>query len=784
SYVPDTLPVSLDYVYCTLRHAGPGSVTLEAFFLESADDAAIAVRDLDLPAGSIRGRRLRSGDTLAVGFLRDLLTRRLRQVPHLPDPFVFRVVCATRDGQRCASDAHSLALDYPRTPMQDVELSLYGAFFSRRTTLFHQEMERIRSAYGSLRDYADLHLSLGQHKIADSEGRAVWRLREWMPAASALWLTTDRLNFQLDDRYAFERIDPAGLWELTLPAEELPHGAYIELRLRSMRTGEAMTSRIPALAVRVEQNPDLLEQWCARIWDPPEPYVFRHDSKRCPLVFPRIYEAHVGIAQPYLGRTAASVGSYADFTRAILPRIAQNGYTAVQLMGILEHPLYKSFGYQVSGYFAPSSRFGTPEAFKELVDTAHGLGLAVILDITHSHAAPNTEQGIARYDGSPYFFAGKRNQWGTSSFDYRNEMTRRFLLSNCRYWMDVFHVDGFRFDAVGNMIYVDHGFGDDFSHVDRCFHTGDGSSRIDEAGVLYLTLANTLVHELAGHSVTLAEEFSGMPGMTSDPEQGGLGFDYRFAMGIPDFWGKFIKEEQSVGAMWHEMINRRFYERTVSYVACHDQCINGKDAMIWRLIGDEMYTMMSCFSSTWKTSRGIALYKLMRLVTLSTAGHGWLNFMGDEFGHPEWIDAGAYGHRQWHLPESSHVKYAGLAAFDRDILAGIAQEHAAAFPCAPLLRHLHEADRTLAFERGPLLLVFNFHELSAQPRLDLWVTPGKYVEKLSTDAMRYAGHGNLEVGQPPLEHFSESGHGPGWETTQRVRLYLPPLTALVLRREP
>ena len=784
SFLSEPLPLSLEYVYFVLANNGPAPFILDEFFLQiGPGEQGERIRDLDFPAKQLRGRVLHPGRRLGLGFLRDLLSRRLDWLNWRLGPageFVFRAGCALRHGATALSAPLRLSLACPANPMQDTELSPYAAFFARRNALHASELTRIREHYGSLRAYADMHLHLGMHTEIDLEGKA-WRvLREWMPTASELWLTTERLGFGRDERYLFQRQN-AGLWELRLPAEELPHGAYIELRLTSPLTRGKTVKRVPAFATRVEQNPYEPGEWCARVWEPEQPYVFRYDDRRKRPEFPRIYEAHIGIAQPSTGRTPASVGTFAEFRRVLLPRIREAGYTAVQLMGILEHPLYKSFGYQVSSYFAPSSRFGTPEDLRELIDTAHSLDLAVILDIPHSHAAPNTEQGLAQYDSSAYFFSDKGNQWGTASFNYRLDMTRRFLLSNCRYWLEAYHVDGFRFDAVGNMIYVDHGFGDDFSQADRCFFTADGKPRIDEAGVLYLSLANTLIWEIAPHAITLAEEFSGMPGMTSPPDQGGLGFDYRYAMGIPDFWASYIKQGGTVGEMWYEMNNHRPYEATVSYVSCHDQCINGKDAMIWRLIGDEMYETMSRFTDSLKTSRGVALYKLMRLVTLSTAGHGWLNFMGDEFGHPEWIDAAAYGHRQWHLPLQGHTRYSGLATFDRDVMLRLARTHAEDFAVPPRLRHLHEADATLAFERGNLLFAFNFSD-QPQPGLELWVTPGKYVEMLSTDRILYAGHGNLEITEPAVEHFSSPGAAPDG-AAQRIAVYLPPLVGLVLRRE-
>lgn len=673
----------------------------------------------------------------------------------------------------------------PKNPLEDPALAPYRDFLLRRSRDFDAEMRRIAETYGSLRAYADLYKIFGLHLVRDENGQNHWRWREYMPHAEAVWLTTSRINFQRRASHQFQRKND-GVFELTLPQDELEHGEYIELRVQpqgSMSAGYGKTPpplrRVPAFAQWVEQDKAVPEQWCARVWNPAEPYRFRHHRPGA-LVFPRIYEAHVGMAQSSLDHQGDSVGSYDYFTRVLLPRIKADGYTAIQLMGILEHPLYRSFGYQVSSFFAPSFRYGTPDDFKALVDEAHGLGLAVILDITHSHAASNTEQGLAAYDGSHYFFSSKVNQWGTPSFDYSQEMTRRFLLSNCRYWLDEFRLDGFRFDAVGNMLYIDHGRDDDFSHVGRCFYGKDGTPREDMAGELYLCLANALVHEEMPHAVTIAEEFSGMPGLTCPPSEGGLGFDYRFAMGIPDYWAKAVEQPRDMGSLWYEMTNHRPYDRTISYVECHDQCINGDDAMIWRLLGDAMYSGMGATTESWNISRGLAFYRLMRLITLATADAGYLNFMGNEFGHPEWLDADEHAHRQWHLADQSGLKYSGLAAWDKAQLVSLVGEHLKDFCKPPIFRYIHEEERLLAFERGRLLFAFNFSESNAREGLLFAVTPGKYVELLSSDEPRFGGHGNLVVTRPPLEHFTMPLAD---RPEQDIELYLPPMLALVLHRE-
>lgn len=673
----------------------------------------------------------------------------------------------------------------PMNPLNDPELAPYHDFLEKRWQRYEAEKRRIEEKYGSLRKYADIYVNLGAHLIKEKDGE-YWRWREYMPNAAALWLATGSTGFR---RVASQRFvnKGDGIFELKLPRAALPHGEYVELRVQidyPLKEGEILPEgrpplrRIPAFADWVQQDANNPAMWCARIWDPEKPYKFR--KKRVGVKpFPRVYEAHVGMAQSSLSHHGESVGTYEYFRKFVLPRIREDGYTVVQLMGIPEHPLYRSFGYQVANFFAPSHRYGTPDEFKEMIDAAHGLGLAVILDITHAHAASNTEEGIAQYDGTPYFFSSKYNQWGTPTFDYANEMTRRFLLSNCRYWLEEYRIDGFRFDAVGNMLYLDHGVDDSFSHVGRCFYGKDGKPRADEYGELYLCLANELIHELDAGAMTIAEEFSGMPGLTCSPRDGGLGFDYRFAMGIPDYWAKVIESPKDMGSLWYEMTNHRPYDRTISYVECHDQSINGEDAMIWRLLGDGMYRFMAVTTDSWNTSRGLAFYRLMRLITLGAADAGYLNFMGAEFGHPEWLDAEEHGHRQWHLADQPDLKYSGLAAWDKAQLNLVAK-YLDDFLAQPMFRYIHEDSRILAFERGRLLFVFNFHETEAIPNALFAVTPGKYVEILSSDETRFAGHGNLAITRPPLEHFTTPL---SYRPEQDISLYLPPLTALVLRRQ-
>ncbi len=782
SYVYHKLPDSFKYLYLMLYNDGNEPCSIDHIWAENAKKQQ--VHQLDIPKDDLQSTTIAPKAHFLLGFSHHLLSRCL--VWGGLNGLEEICFCArTHDGKVTKTSPLSFDLDNsPANPMEDMELIPYIEFFQKRASNYTTEKNLILQNHTSLSNYANLHQSWGVQLSTDAEGKACWLLREFMPKAEKLWLTTDKLKFQRWAHHAFKPVqNDEGWWELNLPLNALEHGTYMELCVQNAQE-DGVLRRVPAMARWIVQDEAINTQWCARHWHPKQSYEWKHESPP-KVIFPRIYEAHIGMAQNAQGWSgnkdskSSTIGTFAEFTKHILPRIKNSGYTHVQLMGVIEHPLYKSYGYQISSYFAPSSRFGTVHDFMHLVDTAHGLGLRIILDLVHSHTIPNTEQGIARYDGSNYFFSQKSNQWGTISFDYDKEMARRFLLSNCRYWLEEFKIDGFRFDAVGNMLYNDHGHDDSFNHVGRCFYGKDGNARADENGQLYIALANDLIHEINPNVESIAEEFSGMPGLTSPPTKGGFGFDYRFAMGIPDFWGKFIIDEdkRDMGTLWHEMTNHRTYDRTISYVECHDQCINGKNAMIWRILGDSMYTQMSIFQEDWKISRGIALYKLMRLLTLTTAHEGYLNFMGAEFGHPEWLDEDGYGHRQWHLAVDPNLRYAHLAAFDKSCLSEIVQKYNHAFSKQAIFRHIHEANKTLAFERGPLLVVCNFHELQSQSNLKFLVTPGKYVEILSTDRVIFGGHGNVDA--YGTEHFSDSGSG---VDLQNIELYLPPMTALILLR--
>ena len=520
------------------------------------------------------------------------------------------------------------------------------------------------------------------------------------------------------------------------------------------------------------------------MWQPEAEYEWktkRFKPTTNPLL---IYECHIGMAQE-----EEKVGTYIEFKDKILPRVIKAGYNCIQIMAIQEHPYYGSFGYHVSSFFAPSSRFGTPEELKELIDEAHKNGIAVIMDIVHSHAVKNENEGLGYFAGdvAQYFYPDNRREhpaWDSLCFDYGKDNVLHFLLSNCKYWLEEYHFDGFRFDGVTSMLYYSHGLGEAFTNYGDYFNGGQ-----DDNAICYLTLANILIHELSSKNITIAEEVSGMPGLACSFKAGGYGFDYRMAMNIPDYWIKTIKEKQDEdwkpSSLFWEIKNRRADEKTISYCESHDQALVGDKTLIFRLVDSDMYWHFKLGDETDRVHRGIALHKIIRLLTLSTINGGYLNFMGNEFGHPEWIDfpregngwSHKYARRQWSLVDNEELNYKYLNLFDARMIEAI--EQVKNFNKTPLQEIWHnDDDQILAFERGNLLFVFNFSPTKSFTDYGLLVPTGTYNIILNTDAKCFGGN---ELNDDSITHFTTYDPLYVKEHKEWLKLYIPARTAMVLR---
>ena len=628
---------------------------------------------------------------------------------------------------------------------------------------------------GSLSKFANAYKYYGLHRQANG----TWLFRDYLPNAEKVVLIGDFSNWQSDERYALTRLLD-GSWEGKFAADMIHNGDLYKMRVY-WHGGEG--DRIPAYATRVVQDPDT-KIFSAEVYAPETPYKFKTTRFRPDTRPLLIYEAHIGMAEEKEG-----VGTYEEFRVNILPRIAKDGYNAIQLMAIQEHPYYGSFGYHVSSFYAASSRFGTPDDLKRLIDEAHSLGIAVIMDIVHSHAVKNENEGLGRIDGSHnlYFYGDGRREhpaWDSLCFDYGKNYVLYFLLSNCKYWMEEYRFDGFRFDGVTSMLYYDHGLGKAFGSYADYY---DGNQ--DTNAIVYLTLANILIHEVKATAITIAEEMSGMPGLAIKFEDGGMGFDYRLAMGIPDYWIKTLKEKKDED--WHptsiywELTNRRADEKTVSYCESHDQALVGDKTIIFRLIDKEMYWHMQVDDPDGTVARGMAMHKMIRLVTLGTINGGYLNFMGNEFGHPEWIDfpregngwSYKYARRQWDLVDREDLKYKYLNRFDNDMIELVSQHYN--FQSLPVEKLWEkDDDQILAFMRGDLIFVFNWSPTRSFEGYGFLAPAGEYEVVLDSDSPEYGGFGMIDDN---VHHFTQpdplySPSGKGW-----LKMYLPARTAQVLR---
>lgn len=629
----------------------------------------------------------------------------------------------------------------------------------------------------SLSEFADGYLYFGIHRTTRH-----WILREWAPNATAIFLIGDFNKWKESEKYSFTRIEGTGNWELKVPLKKIKH---LDLYKLSVHWNGGQGERVPAWAQRVVQDEET-KIFSAQVWDPEKSYVWKKETfkpKKEPLY---IYECHIG-----MGQDAEKVGTYNEFRLNVLPRIKKDGYNCIQIMAIAEHPYYGSFGYHVSSFFAPSSRFGTPDELKQLIDAAHQMGISVIMDLVHSHAVKNEVEGLGNYCGDPnqFFYPGDRHEhsaWDSLCFDYGKGEVIHFLLSNCKYWLSEFKFDGFRFDGVTSMLYYSHGLGEAFCNYGDYFN-----GHQDDNAICYLSLANILIHEINPSAVTIAEEVSGMPGLAAPFKDGGYGFDYRMAMNIPDYWIKTIKElrdeDWKPSSILWEVTNRRVDEKTISYCESHDQALVGDKTLIFRLIDADMYWHFRKGDENGTVHRGIALHKMIRLVTASTINGGYLNFMGNEFGHPEWIDfpregngwSYKYARRQWNLVDNKELCYHYLGDFDHDMISLLRSvRDIRKYPVQEVWHN--DGDQVLAYSRGDLLFVFNFSPTRSFEGYGFMVPEGSYNVVLNTDAKEYGGNA---LADDSIEHLTNydpllQRDGKGW-----LKLYLPARSAVVLKKK-
>ena len=665
--------------------------------------------------------------------------------------------------------------------LQDQWLQPVEQQINERHQRYQIKIDDIEQSNSSIVNYANGYRYFGWQWDELLDG---WWFREWLPEAQDVFIFGDFNNWQRTELRLHK--DQAGVWSIFLPEamyrDRLTHQSLYKIHVHG---ANGWLDRIPAYATRVVQD-DNTKDYTAQFWMPEKAFDWQGDDFHPKTKELLIYEAHVGMAQEKEG-----VGSYKEFTKKVLPRIKKDGYTAVQLMAIAEHPYYGSFGYHVSNFFAPSSRCGTPEELKELIRTAHKLGIAVIMDLVHAHYVKNLNEGINELDGSDHLYslageAGYQKYWDSKLFDYGKREVQHFLLSNVKFWLDEFHFDGYRFDGVTSMIYHHHGY-TDFDAREKFFDQG-----VNEDALTYLSLANHLIHEFKSDAITIAEDVSGMPGMCIPIQDGGIGFDYRLGMAIPDFWIKLLKdipdEDWNIYEMWSVMTSRLPAVKTVAYAESHDQALVGDKTLAFRLMDKEMYFHMDRASQNLVIDRGMALHKMIRLMTISTGGQAYLNFMGNEFGHPEWIDfpregnAWSYAHarRQWSLADNGLLRYKWLGDFDKAMIKLI-KKYKVLEGGYPWNLLMDEENKTMVYSHGDLLFVFNWHPTASIPDYELPVPQaGKYIPLLSTDEEQFGGTERQTMKEA---HFSYNIHGDDGKDYPKIKVYNTNRTATVYLRK-
>ncbi len=647
----------------------------------------------------------------------------------------------------------------------------------KRINRFYNRLNTINDYSNSLKDFAQGYNYFGINYDSERNG---WYYREWAPNAYALFLTGDFNNWN-PSSHPLHKINN-GIWEIFLDydsyKDSFVHGSKIKVWVSA---ANGFLPRIPAYVKRVIQDEDT-KNYSGQLWF--KSYDWNEALKSFkPAEELFIYECHIGMAQEKEG-----IGSYREFADNILPWVKELGYNAIQLMAIQEHPYYGSFGYHVSNFFAPSSRFGEPEDLKYLIETAHRMEIAVIMDIVHSHTVKNIFEGLNMFDGTEYqyFHPGERGQhpqWDSLLFDYGKTEVLQFLLSNIRYWLDEFKFDGFRFDGVGSMMYMHHGNAAITQPIDYFLNGTEWDA------ITYLQLANHLTHQFNPNAITIAEDVTGMPGLTSPIDEGGIGFNYRLGMGIPDFWIKVLKEyrdeDWNISEIWHVLNNRLPGVKTVAYAESHDQALVGDKTLAFWLMDKNMYFHMAKDDENYVIDRGIALHKMLRLFTLALGGNAYLNFMGNEFGHPEWIDfpregnnwSFFYARRQWSLKENPSLKYHFLSDFDKAMIR-MAKEYNILKDEFGQLINMDELNKTVIFTKRGLVFIFNFHPFNSIPNYTFYVTePGDYKVVLCSDNEKFGGHSRLDESYIYSTFFDEDSE------SNKLSIYLTNRTALVMQNQ-
>ncbi|HEU5135544.1 MAG TPA: 1,4-alpha-glucan branching protein GlgB [Steroidobacteraceae bacterium] len=644
-----------------------------------------------------------------------------------------------------------------RFPFDHVIIKHDTYFFSHELSEFDLYL------FGEGRHYGLYH-KFGAH-LRVREGVAGTNFAVWAPNARRVSVVGS-FNHWDGRKHAMQARGSSGVWELFVPGvtegaqyKYEIHTKHGSLLLKSdpfaffMQRRPETASVVTSLEDFEWHDGDWLRDRAARDW------------RRSPI---NIYEVHLSSWQHSWDRQPPFF-SWAEAAERLIPYVVDMGYTHIELMGVAEHPFDGSWGYQVVGYYAPTSRYGTPKDFMAFVDKCHQAGIGVILDWVPAHF-PKDAHGLAEFDGSSLYEhadprLGEHSDWGTKIFNYGRHEVKNFLVANALYWMERFHIDGLRVDAVASMLYLD------YSRKAGEWLPNKYGGRENLEALEFLREFNTVAHANHPGVLTIAEESTAFPGVSRPVHLGGVGFSFKWNMGWMNDTLHYFEKDPVYRRHEHNKITFSFmYAWSENFILpiSHDEVVHGKKSLLDKMPGDE-----------WQKRANYRLF-----LSYMTAHPGKkLMFMGSEFGQwHEWRE-----HEQLDWPLLQNPAHRGLQNLNRE-LARFYREHPQfhASDCdAGGFRwsDLHNADESvfvfLRQEPGhaPIVCLFN---ATPVPRDDYWLgvpDPGRYAVVFDSDHPDFGGAGF--AGVPGYDSFAHTVHG----FPHALRVRLPPLAAVFLIRQ-
>ena len=612
-------------------------------------------------------------------------------------------------------------------------------------------------------NHTRIYDKLGAHPMRIGNADGV-HFATWAPNAVRVSVVGDFNHW--DGRvHPLRSLGSSGVWEIFLPVASLGDRykfeiltRYGEVLLKADPYGFAF--EVPPQSASIVATPD--HEWQDEDW------MRARESRGSWFSAPMsIYEVHLG-SWARIPEEGNRPLSYRELADRLIPYVTEMGFTHIELLPVMEHPFSGSWGYQVTGFYAPTSRFGTPSDFKAFVDACHRAGIGVILDWVPGHF-PKDAHGLARFDGTSLYEhadprQGEHRDWGTLVFNYGRNEVRNFLLANALFWLHEYHVDGLRVDAVASMIYLD------YSRQDGAWIPNRFGGRENLEAIDFLRQMNTLTHGEQPGSMTIAEESTAFPSVSRPAYLGGLGFTYKWNMGWMNDILEYVKRDPVYRRWDHTHLTfSLLYAFTENFILpfSHDEVVHGKGSIFQKAPGDD-----------WQKAATLrALYGFM----YAHPGKQ-LMFMGCEFGQRrEWNHDHSL---DWHLLDQP--LHAGLHRFVKDLNRTYLAERA-----------LHEVDfdpqgfqwidcndnensvvsliRRSRDGQELIVALFNFTPVPRDGYRIGVPTPGAYAELLNSDGAAYGGSNQGNAGVVFTEPIAAHGHA------QSLRLNLPPLGFLLLK---